>query len=164
MKADFVQYRNLKGIPKPIKSEGTIVLWEGHGLVWTTKSPFPNAVLISHKGLYQIENKRKISMVKAGGDSGMFDVMAEIFAIGTQMQVKGFSVTALPAEDNQWKMRLTPINAQVKNFIQTIDIEGVTHINRIIISRPSGDHDDIELKNHIITEGGSRELQELFNE
>jgi hypothetical protein len=164
LEAHFVQYRHLNGFPKPIKSEGDMGLWEGKGLVWATRTPFPNAILITKSGLYQIEGKSKTAIVKAGGDSAMFDVMAGIFSMKEKGAVKGFFVEELPQSQNNWRIRLVPQNSQVQNFIKAITVEGDLHITHITISRPNGDRDEIAITDHVISESVSPQLRELFNE
>lgn len=164
LEADFTQLRHLNGIPKPIKSEGHLVLWNGRGLVWTTLTPFPNVILITKKGLYQIQNKQKTAMVKAGGNNAMFDVMAGIFKLQHEGTVTGFAVERLPLVDNHWMIRLLPQYGQVQNFIQSIMVQGDEQITHITISRPNGDHDEIDLKNHAVKEGASLAMREMFDE
>lgn len=164
LETNFVQYRHLNGIPKPIKSEGKIILWMGKGLIWTTHSPFPNSLLITPKGLYQLENETKTPIVKAGGNSALFEVMAGIFQMDMKPDVKGFTTERLSSDQDGWRIQLTPQHHQVSNFIQSIRIEGNTHIRHITISRPNGDRDEIDLKDHFLLEGAPPEMREWFNE
>ncbi len=160
--AKFTQQRHLKGIPHPLKSEGSMILYEGHGLIWTTAKPFPNTILITKKGLYQLEENMKIEMVKAGGDSAMFDAMANIFSIAPGKEVEGFNLEELPATDQKWKLRLVPKSQQVSNFIQSITVEGKEYISHITISRPNGDHDEIALAEHTLEKSASPAVRSQF--
>src|SRR5262249_20753147 len=92
LEANFIQHRHLTGIPKSIESKGHMVLWDGKGLIWSTSSPFPNTILITKKGLYQLENQSKIPMLKAGSENAIFDVMAGIFNIKDVKDLKGFTL------------------------------------------------------------------------
>ena len=51
LKADFSQFRSLSTLPKPMTSTGQLVLWQGKGILWETKTPFPNMILINKNGL-----------------------------------------------------------------------------------------------------------------
>jgi len=164
LEADFTQYRHLNGIHKPIKSEGHMILWDGKGLAWTTISPFPNAILITTKGLYQLQNRVKTPMVKGGGDRAMFDVMAGIFNVTDAQQIKGFVIQHLPPGNYQWRLRLHPQHEQVRNLISSITLEGDLQIRHITIYRSNGDHDEIDIKNHAIKESVSLEMKEIFDE
>jgi hypothetical protein len=163
LEAQFSQSRHLGMIPKAIVSEGHLTLWEGHGLIWDTQTPFPNTILITKKGLYQLENEVKTPMVK-GGDSAMFDVMAGIFNMKDAKDLKGFEVEHLNSADGHRRLLLKPQNHQVKNFIQSILLEGSTHITHVTISRPNGDRDEITIKGHLIKEDVTQQMRELFDE
>lgn len=164
LEANFTQYRHLNRIPKPITSQGHLILWDGKGLVWSTHSPFPNSILITKKGLYQLQGDTKTAMVKAGSDSAMLDVMTGIFNLKDQGQVKGFTIENLLPKEGKWRIRLIPQYGQIKNFISSIDVEGDTHITHITISRPNGDHDEIDIKDHVIQETVSEKIRNYFNE
>jgi hypothetical protein len=164
LEAKFIQQRHLKGIPKAIESKGNMVLWDGKGVAWSTTSPFPNTIVITKNGLYQWENKIKTSLVKASGNNAMFDVMAGIFNMKEDRDVKGFTIEDLPASDSNWRMRLTPQYSQVQNFIKSITLEGNAHVTQITISRPNGDRDEIEISGHILSEIPSQRIREYFNE
>ncbi len=170
--ANFTQHRHLNGIPKPIKSTGQMILWEGKGLLWTTISPFPNSILICKQGLYDIENRTKTLMVKAGGNSAMFDVMADIFNMKADKKINGFTIEDLTAANNartldsnsNWQIRFIPQHEQVRNFIKSITVEGNIQITHISILRPSGDHDEIDIMDHVSSANASREVKGLFND
>jgi hypothetical protein len=164
LEACFTQQRHLSMIPKAIKSEGRMILWQGHGLIWSTSTPFPNTILISKSGLFQIEDGIKTPMVKAGGDSAMFDVMAGIFNISDESSLKGFTVEKLPSGDSIKKLRLIPQHSQVQQFIQSIVLEGNVQITHVTIYRPNGDRDEIEIKSHSIKESPTPQIMELFDD
>jgi hypothetical protein len=164
LEANFTQYRHLKSIPKPITSQGHIILWDGKGLVWSTFSPFPNSILITKKGLYQLQGNTKTAMVKAGGDNAMLDVMTGIFNLKDQGQVKGFTIEKLSPKEDKWRIRLIPQYGQVQNLISAIGVEGDIHITHITIFRPNGDHDEIDIKEHVINETVSEKIRNYFNE
>lgn len=164
LEADFIQQRHLNQIPKPIESKGHMILWDGKGLVWSTSTPFPNTLLITQKGLYQLEGSLKTPMVKAGGDSSLFNVMVGIFNMKNTKTVRGFTIKNLPPKDGKWRISLIPQHSQVQNFIQSITMEGNVHIMHITISRPNGDRDEIEITGHAIKEAASQQTRKLFDE
>jgi hypothetical protein len=164
LEANFVQYRHLSGIAKPIRSEGNLLLWEGHGLIWTTSSPFPSAILITKKGIYQLENNSKTPLFKSGGDNALFEAMAGIFRIKNDQQIKGFAIQQLPSTPTNWQMCLIPQNIRVQNFIQSITVEGNEQITRLSIARPNGDRDEIEINGHAIKDNLPLQLRKYFDE
>lgn len=164
LEAKFTQYRHLIGIPKPIQSNGTMLLWQGKGLIWATNSPFPNSILITKMGLYQLEDRVKTPIIKTGGDNAIFDVMAGIFNMNDIAAIKGFIFENMPSNNGNWRFRLIPEYPQIKGFIQFIMVEGNLHITHMTISRPNGDHDEIDITDHVIKEDSLAEVEELFDE
>lgn len=162
LKAHFTQYRYLRDIPKPIKSEGQLVLWEGKGLLWSTHSPFPNSIIITKQGIYQLQNNTIAPMVKNGGNTVLFEVMVHLFKINQEGQVKGFTTEKLQPKNSEWRIRLIPQHDQVRYVIQSITVEGNTHITHISIARPYGDHDEIDVDHHEFSNEISAELKRLF--
>lgn len=153
LKADFVQERHLTGIPKPIISTGEIVVWKDKGLLWNTKTPFSSMLLVSAKGLFQIDKGKKTPIVQAGqssGDRTIFNTLGNVFAGDFSEGVQGFEIKMLPESQNQWHIHLSPVYTEIRNFIRAIDITGSTYISEVKISRPNGDHDVIRVKNHML--------------
>jgi len=153
LKANFIQQRHLTGIPKPILSEGQIILWSGKGLIWDTKTPFSSTILITPTGLYQVENNKKTVMMKtgqAGHDSVVFEIMGDVLSGNFSQGVKGFEIQTLPSQQNNWQIRLVPIIAEIKNFLGSIVIEGDKQISEVRIYRPNGDKDVIKVKDHAV--------------
>jgi hypothetical protein len=153
LKADFSQERHLMGIPKPIISSGDIILWRGKGLIWHTKTPFSSIILITQKGLYQVEGNKKITIIKAAQtnqEGVVFEIMGDVLSGHFAQGVKGFKVESLPSVQNKWQIRLTPTLMEVKNFITDITLEGDKQISRVLIQRPNGDKDILMIKNQIV--------------
>lgn len=163
LEADFAQHRYIDKIPFPVESKGHLILWEGHGLVWSTSEPFPDTLLMTRNGLYRIEEGRKTLDVKTGGDA-MFGIMTALFDGRDKRKIEGFD--ARPLADNEGKRRisLTPLHPQILNFIRAIIVEGNTYVSRVTLIRPNGDRDEIEITGHSVKNEASRQLQDLFME
>jgi len=152
LKVSFTQHRFLTDIPKPIVSNGELLLWNGKGLIWRTIDPFPSAILITKKGLYQVEDGKKISMMKAGqmGHEGVIFEMLTKLLSGSFPELKEFKMINLPSTHGTWKISLIPTLPSLQDFLSSIEVEGNQFITRIIIHRSNNDRDEILLKNHII--------------
>ncbi|MBF0098043.1 MAG: outer membrane lipoprotein carrier protein LolA [Magnetococcales bacterium] len=59
LRGRFLMDRHLQGFNKPLRSEGTIVIAPGKGLVWKTEKPFPAIVAIGVQGIHQYVNNDK---------------------------------------------------------------------------------------------------------
>ena len=152
LKVSFTQQRHLKDIPKPILSKGELLLWNGKGLIWRTETPFPNVILITKKGLYQIEDGKKISMMKSGQtghEDAIFGMLSKVLG-GTFSELKVFKMTSLPSSDGKWRVSLMPALASFQGFLSSIEVEGDEYISHVIIHRSNGDRDEIFMKNHTL--------------
>ena len=105
LQAQFQQQRYLSALKKPISSQGEMILWRGKGLLWETKTPFPNAILMAENAIYQLEdlNKPAKKMDEVTGYSKlMFEVMSKIMGGEILKNIPGF--TAKTRDSNTRKM------------------------------------------------------------
>ncbi len=154
LKATFTQQRHLRDIPKPIQSKGELLLWSGKGLLWKTHSPFPSTILLTKKGLFQRENDKRVPLIKTeqGGEEGaLFEMLSKILS-GSFTELNGFTMEALPSSHGKWKMRLTPTQPALEEFIASIEVEGDAFISHLVIHRTSEDQDDILIHNQTVIE------------
>lgn len=172
LKANFTQKRYMKDIQNPIISKGEILLWNGKGLVWDTKSPFPGTLLMTETGFYQLEGGRKIPLMQGQTDryEGMLlDTITKVLN-GSFSEIKEFDVKHLPSSiSGRWKVNILPPE-MIQKFISSLIIEGDRFISHIIIYRPNGDHDDIIINNQKVFEPSSLDrilpstTKDLFDE
>jgi hypothetical protein len=155
LKSTFIQKRHLKDIPHALTSSGEIILWSGKGLIWRTTTPFPSAVLMTKKGLYQLDQNKKTSLTKqqkSANEGVLFDILSKVLN-GSFDDLAGFKVHGLklkPGKGAPWCVDLTP-PAAVQKVITSLEITGHgigkdRYISGITIKRPNGDHDEITLE------------------
>jgi len=149
LKVVFTQMRNLSGLPKPILSKGDLTLWNGKGFIWRTNEPFLTTTLITKKGIFQIEEGKKIPAAQMGNEKSIFEMLSKLLQ-GSLNEVKGFSLASLPSTPGKWKIRLSPIQSTIKDFLINLEIEGNDYITQITIHRANGDTDEISLSHHKI--------------
>lgn len=155
LKVSFTQQRHLADIPKPIMSKGELLLWNGKGLIWRTDTPFPNVVLITKKGLYQIEDNKKFSMRKPGQmgqEDAIFGMISKVLG-GSFSELKVFTMEPLPPLNDKWRVSLKPTLASFQGFLSSIEVEGNEYISHVCITRSNGDKDDIFMENHTLFGG-----------
>ncbi len=152
LKSKFTQNRHLRDIPHALASSGEIILWAGKGLIWRTKSPFPNSILMTQNGLFQLDNNKKTSLVKEGkmgSDGAILDILSKVLK-GSFSDLEGFTTEDMTCPASQWSVRLVPPPA-IKKVITSLVIDGKTegqhrYIKHITIHRPNGDRDEISLE------------------
>lgn len=154
--ANFTQQRHLTGIAKTLTSTGRIILWNGKGLIWDTKTPFANTLLVTAKGLYQIEDGKKTALITGqNNDQAMFNTIAKVLSGNIAAGVPGFEAVSLPTSASNTQTKLVPTVAEIKTMIAAIIIEGSEKISHVTIQRPNGDEDDIAFHNQRIFDAAS---------
>jgi hypothetical protein len=150
LEVSFTQNRHLGSIPVPLISTGTLKLWPKKGLIWSTKKPFPSTLVISNKGLYQIEKNQLKPLERAAQNNMVFKTLSAILAGDFMNGPEGFDTTLISQNKILWHVKLTPQNEQVKSLISAIDIQGNTQVSKVIIQRTNGDYDEIIFADHKI--------------
>lgn len=160
LKVLFTQHRYLADLPNPILSKGELLLWNGKGVIWRTQEPFPSTILITKKGLFQVENENRNSMIQEGQEWVLLEMLSKLIS-GSFSEIKGFSTVSLPPLKGKWRIRLSPTNAHLQNVLSSLDIEGGEYVSHVTIHRPNGDKDDIFLQNHLVF--GERDTHKIFS-
>lgn len=150
IKAHFTQLKTICGLPKPLESQGDMVLWNGKGILWKTNTPFPSTLLLSQKGIFQVDGTHKRPLMKGQKqDQYVMTLLSKVLS-GSFADINEFQVDVLsPLGAKEWQIRLTPSGGLAK-VIATIIIKGEKFIHHIAISRTNGDRDEITLKDHHI--------------
>jgi len=150
LKADFSQFRSLSTLPKPMTSTGQLVLWQGKGILWETKTPFPNMILINKNGLFQINEGKPMRMGQTNQTDIIFGVVSKIIEGSFLTGLNGFIIDeTLPnSSSNTWRVKLIPTHPQLKKILKHILVEGADVIQCIEIMRLNGDKDQIRFSKH----------------
>jgi len=157
LKATFKQQRFLQGITRPILSNGEMLLLGNKGIIWETKNPFSNRMLITHRGVYRIVNK-KPRIVSKTGNNVIMSLISKILNGSLTDGVKAFNVNILSRPNaKRWKIELTPKDKKMQSFVNNIKIEGVKFVQSIVIQHANGGKDIITMENHAIYVGEERD-------
>ena len=147
---EFTQHRHLASIPTPITSTGILKIIPHQGIIWKTKSPFPNTLVIQKTGLFQVQDEKLISLNKAPQNTLVFDLLSKVFEGNFQGGIKGFKNKNISSGKSSWAVKLTPENDAIKIIIEALEIYGDAQISKIIIRRSQGNRDEIHLNNHTL--------------
>ena len=162
LSSDFIQTKTVKGIPVPLTSTGTLVVDASHGIVWQTKTPFPTTLLLSQKGIFQVDKGQKKNLSK-GKDKGIMAILSKVLQ-GQFKKITEFKVGVKDGSTaDQWNLNLTALGGIAK-IIKTIDIQGDRYVRQIIVYRVNGDKDQIVLKNHQLNPNLSNTVSSLLKD
>ncbi len=162
--AHFTQEKTLAGLPKPLKSTGEFILWKNKGILWQTKTPFVHKILLSPKGIFRLEEDKKLPLMKGQHqDQFILNILTKVLS-GAFSEIHEFQVDVLSLKgDKPWKVRLAAKGGMAK-FLSSITIEGDQFIHHITVLRANGDRDEISLDHHQLETSLPTEIKNVFND
>ena len=141
VKGRFEQWRNLTGIPRPIRSSGRFIYWRNHGLYWETQKPIsqastftPDAIIYWQPDTAARQADRSSSPVQ----KQISRILLAVFGGDIRSLEKLFD-SRWDSEAEQWTVGLTPTATMVKQVIQKITLSGRDYINSLSLDASNGD-------------------------
>ncbi len=157
---EFTQAKTLQGFPKPVKSSGVFVFWNGRGLLWETKKPFPNKMIVSQSGLSResrfekqtltvndnphIESINRLLMSLMAGD---MTTLSHVFEVKLTGSLKS------------WQLSLIPKDAGLKKLFSMIVLAGGRYTEKLHFEDARGDKTQIHLTNQRVVAKAPEELK-----
>lgn len=148
LRGTFTQLKYLAELNQPLVSSGEFVISAKHGLIWQVQHPIQAQLVVTRQYLVRRSHGHTITRISAEQQPALRVVAAILLAVfQTDMaQLRQyFDITRTRLEGNRWRLTLRPTTAGISKFIQRIHVRGATHIQRIEIHQPSGDHSVIKL-------------------
>ena len=109
--ADFLQYRKLDGIPKPLISQGKVVSVKGVGVAWDQTSPFVQKITMVRSGItVEVEGAPPRRVQTTDYQEAAFaDVIEGMMSGDVDLLKKHFIVMGLKGtKTGTWTMKLLP--------------------------------------------------------
>jgi hypothetical protein len=142
LKVDFSQNKQIKGFKTPAKSSGHVLIAAQRGMQWVTDAPYQSTLKITPNGISEVrggqttqignaQSMKSMSAILSGMLSGDFKPMQRYFR---------FSGTA---GGSAWSMKLTPVDANVKRAIASIQMSGGRYVNHVTVYEANGDVSNI---------------------
>lgn len=147
--AHFRQERFLKALPTPLVQEGKMMIWQGHGVLWETYSPFPNTLLFTKKGIFTLNNGQKKSLTgkqdKKPHEDKILSLLSHLLT-GDFQEIEGFKTSPSSSATRQELIALPPLSAFLSKVDVTLSKEG--HLSKLIVIRANGDRNEIHFSHH----------------
>lgn len=144
----FKQIRQIRGLPQPLLSEGQLLIWEGHGIIWQTNSPFPTTLVLTPRGLHTLEDDQLVKVQSLHQDK-VFALLSKIMS-GDLQSFEGFETTNSAREGKHWESTLEPTRDDLAQLFTSLSMKGADHVSQVIIERATGDIDTIQFTNPVI--------------
>lgn len=141
VKGRFEQWRNLTGIPRPIRSSGRFIYWRKHGLYWETQKPISQASTFTSDAIIHWQSDtatRQADRSSSPVQKHISRILLAVFGGDLQALEKLFDSRWSSAAEH-WIVDLTPTATTVKQVIQKITLSGGDYINSLSLDASNGD-------------------------
>jgi outer membrane lipoprotein-sorting protein len=143
LKGEFEQRKTLQGFKNPLFSRGIFWVAKSRGVVWETQNPFPSSLIVTRERLLTRKADGTVAtQIKAQDEPGIRainDILFALMAVDWPTLSQRFTITATLQQANQWRMRLTPREASVAQWVSQIELQGSHYVHSVHITEPQGD-------------------------
>jgi hypothetical protein len=162
LRGRFVQERSLQGFQAPLKSEGTFVVAQGKGLIWTVEKPFPTTTVITPDGLVQEARGNETLRLPASRVpflTRLYDMLSGTMTGDWNAMKSQFAVETSGTADN-WTLQLRPKSSGEASMpISEMRIQGGRYVDDVDMHRPSGDRDHLQFHDQTVGSGPLSEAE-----
>ena len=155
----FVQEKHLRGLPKPLLSEGRFVLARARGLLWLMDTPVKQDYRIVPTGIEQrTPDGWKAIRQQAGlaQQSRLFTAVLQ----GDRTALERDFTLSLGTPATGWQLDLAPKSAMLKQIFTRITITGAQHVERIEMSETQGDRTVVRMMGNNASQPASPQEKE----
>ncbi|MDY0885222.1 outer membrane lipoprotein carrier protein LolA [Dongia soli] len=162
LRGRFTQERSLQGFQAPLKSEGSFVVAQGKGLIWTVEKPYPTTTVITPNGLVQEARGNETLRLPASRVpflTRLYDMLSGTMTGDWNAMKSQFSIETAGTAEN-WTLQLRPKSAGGASMpISEMRIQGGRYVNDVDMHRPSGDRDRLQFHDQTVGSGPLSEAE-----
>ncbi len=142
LRGGFSQEKQVSGFRNPLRSQGRFVVARGHGVIWSTLTPFPSEMVITADRILsrQRDGRTRVEL-DAREQPALRSVNAILFALmsGDVQALSGqFNVSAT-REGQGWTLRLTPKSPVLAKAFASLALHGDHYVRQVEIIEASQD-------------------------
>ncbi|MFP4895578.1 outer membrane lipoprotein carrier protein LolA [Paraburkholderia sp. EG304] len=165
VRSQFTQTQTLAAMKQPLVSNGTLLFFRDHGVIWQIDTPYKATYVITDAGVAQVDaSGRRVSTHGAQGTRGVAQVSkmmramlgGDLSALYSQFDVSAEGSAA------QWRMRLTPNQPQLAQSIKGLDMSGGDYLQSLRITLANGDVTKLEFANSAAVAEPTPDERSLF--
>ncbi len=137
LRGDFVQEKYLRGLPRPLRSDGRFVLAR-EGLLWDLQQPLQRMYRISRQGVALWQDEQWLvqgNQDVAARQSRLFLSVLQ----GDQQGLREEFDLQLSGVEQDWLLTLLPRSLLLKQIFQRIEVRGDQHVRSIELFESQGD-------------------------
>lgn len=158
IRADFVQNKQMAALKRPVVISGHLVLSRRHGLLWHIEKPYRVSYIISEERIVEFSAagaRRERGAREVPGLTQISRVFRAMLEANTQRLRETFDVD-VQGDQEKWEIVLKPNQAQLAQFMSSLQLSGGHFVQSIRIYETSGDTTQIKFNN---SRGSSEESQ-----
>lgn len=148
VRGQFTQKKYLHDLKKPLVSHGQFVLERKRGLIWQVHDPVQTTLTITNNALIQRHDGDTVQRISRSDQPSLQVVtglMLAIFNADCAKLKNYFEIAKEPTDTDEWWLSLVPQTNTAQKLVQQIHVRGDAQIRHIVIKRPNGDKNVIEL-------------------
>jgi len=154
VRAHFVQERQIKDMPQPLRSSGEMIIARDNGLLWQQNAPFPMTLMLNDSQMVQVINGQSPQVITAQTNPQMFQfnhLLRALFQADRNVLEQNFRLDFQDKGNNAWQLALTPITTPLDKIFATITLRGSDYLDAIELNDKQGDKTAITFSQHRLT-------------
>lgn len=139
----FSQEKHLAGFRNPLRSQGRFLLVRERGVRWTTLTPFPSEMVVTHDriltrqrdGSSRVEVDARQQPALRSINTLLFALMGgDLAALMTRFELQSATLDAL-----EWQVTLRPRPGALAQVFTRITLAGDGHVRHVALEESNGD-------------------------
>ena len=134
----FVQEKHLRGLERPLASEGRYVLAQGQGLLWSLRTPFQQDYRITAAGIARRDGETWTAVSAQSAGAQQNRLLLALLNGDDQALAEQFDLQ--PAGSlADWQLRLLPRSLLLRQIFDEIRVSGGAAVSRVELIEAQGD-------------------------
>ncbi|MET0937018.1 MAG: outer membrane lipoprotein carrier protein LolA [Luteibacter sp.] len=148
VRADFTQSRENPALAEPQVSKGDLLFVIGHGMVWHTREPFEDTLVLTSGSTSRLNAQGKLERVRDGnrGVSQVSGMLQSLLAGKSDEAARQFTITA-EGSTGHWALHFVPKQARMAKVLAGITLKGDAFLQSIEVDLASGERTVIAFAN-----------------
>lgn len=141
VKGRFEQWRNLTGIPRPIRSSGRFIFWRDHGLYWETREPIFQSTTFTPDAIIHWQSTAAMRQADRSSSPIQQRISRILLAVfgGDIQSLERLFKSRWSSGPKQWTVDLIPTARAIKRVIQKITLTGGNYVSSLSLGANNGD-------------------------
>ena len=148
VRADFTQSRENPALAEPQVSHGELLFVIGRGMLWHTRDPFEDTLVLTAGDTSRLNAQGKLERVRDGnrGVSQVSAMLQSLLAGKSDEAMRQFTVTA-EGTPERWTLRFVPRQARMARVLAGIALKGDAFLESIEVNLANGERTLITFTN-----------------